>query len=1235
MDFQIKRGQALTIAVSEGESEAVQIALSNLEADLQKVFGKLEIRRAAPGGQTDGKAAGEPAEESTPVILVGTIDRTGAAVGAEAEGLSADTAAALTDTDRLQTDKGLYRKEAYLLRVRDGQLHIVGTDRRGTVYGIYDLCRQIGVSPWYFWADVPVKEKRSFCLPEGYEKAEYPSVEYRGIFINDEEELDRWVKAHMGEKTIGLRTYEKVFELLLRLGGNYIWPAMHVNSFNADPQNGALAHRMGIVVGTSHCDMLMRSNNREWRPWLEKKGYEGAAYDYSLEGRNREILQEYWQESVEQNRDFEVCYTLGMRGIHDSGFETDALAGMPEEARRQEKIRLLERIIRDQRAILDRTLGHETMMTFIPYKEVLELYDAGLAVPEDITLVWANDNYGYIRRYPSEKEKGRRGGNGIYYHNSYWAPPSMSYVFFCSIPLAHTGNELRKAYAEGIRKLWVLNCGALKPLEMEIEFFLRLAWEIGKEEELTADVDAYVADWIDRNFSGGIGAQTASLLNRFSQLVNVRKVENMDNGAFSQTAYGDEAAGQVHRLEEMFAQGNALYERLPEAERDAFFQLVLMRLHAAYFTSLQYYYADRSTLCFAEKKNQAAAHYVRKYRQFEDARTAMLRYYNRIMSGGKWDGILDPEGFPPPRTAMLPVCTPPLPRTAMLPVCTPPLLRTGGPSQAMGRTTELRVDVWNGGTELIFSHPGEKWIEIGNTGGGLLEYEVRFPGWLTLTTEQEASDGPAVEVGRIGSDAVTKAEETACLRGSLRTERRLCFFVAAIQGLEGREGQILIREQKTGNVVRVPVRIDAWEDADSKENEGVVREEDGLVVLEADRATSPAFRVIRRLGRGTGNLVEAKKGCTQASQPLSYPFWVKNGGSFLLELQRFPSLNSTGRLRIGAALDGGPVRILESFSNDEWKGNWRENVLHNVDRLWWELPFLAAGRHVLQLYAVDSYFAFSRILIYTAPYQKNDLAGLWGRQPLPKEFDVGSWCRTFYGCYERTTRPLYCALPEREKDDLGLTAAILPKKREEGPIEAKRYWERGRRIFEEASGKLLIDAATALAQSDYARTEGQNWRHCQSESYAQSGIALYVPGKELLEFLGENGSIAEVAGQEAVGQGTAGQEAVGQGTAGQEAVGQKNAALCYRLCVTGGDYTFWMLTKFNGKENSYYGLAIDSVSVPPDRLYGRGCLWRYEAEQVWRWVPVARIALKAGEHELRIESRCCGLRFDRFCLIKE
>lgn len=286
-------------------------------------------------------------------------------------------------------------------------------------------------------------------------------MQYRGIFLNDEEELDAWAKLHTADGAIGPATYCRIFELILRLKGNYIWPAMHVNAFNADPENGRLADEMGVVVGTSHCDMLLRSNQHEFDPWVEKKGYHELLYDYSLPGQ-RSRLREYWRESVEQNASYEVSFTLGMRGIHDSGFRTRAIdedASLSEEEKRTARVRLLEEVIRDQREIIRTTLHHaradEALQVFIPYKEVLPLYDAGLELPDDVTVMWTNDNFGHIRRYPSERERRRRGGHALYFHSSYWAPAPLSYLFINSIPLAQTGCELRKAYREGIRKIWV------------------------------------------------------------------------------------------------------------------------------------------------------------------------------------------------------------------------------------------------------------------------------------------------------------------------------------------------------------------------------------------------------------------------------------------------------------------------------------------------------------------------------------------------------------------------------------------------------------------------------------------------------------------------------------------------------------------------------------------------------------------------------------------------------------
>ena len=541
--MRIGRYDYLQAVYEEKETEAVKIAVRNLERDFRRVL----------------DCNTQPPKSAVPCrIVVGTLG-VSEEIGRKAR------------TELLRKKDGAPYKEAFLIQEKEGELLIAGSDRRGTVYGVYEVCGAwLGVSPWYFFADVPVRQKEEVCFEEGLIKTERPGVEYRGIFINDEEELEHWVQRYMGEDTIGVKTYEKIFELMLRLKLNYIWPAMHVNSFNMKRENGALADRMGIVVGTSHCDMLMRSNNREWRPWLAKKGYTDVEYDFSIPGRNREILKEYWRESVEQNRDFEVSYTLGMRGIHDSGFSVKTLAGLEGEELLAAKRQLLASVMEAQREILSDVLPGETLKTFVPYKEVLELYDNGLEVPEDMTLIWVNDNYGYVRRYPSQKEKERSGGNGIYYHNSYWAPPGGSYLFICSIPLAHTRNELLKAYEEGIRKIWVTNFGAVKPLEQQLSFYAALAWDAGKENALTDREEAFLEKWIDSMFSGGYGKELAGYLTEFDQLTNARKVEQMDADAFSQTAYGDEAAARIHRYERLFESVNRIWKELPEQEQDAF-----------------------------------------------------------------------------------------------------------------------------------------------------------------------------------------------------------------------------------------------------------------------------------------------------------------------------------------------------------------------------------------------------------------------------------------------------------------------------------------------------------------------------------------------------------------------------------------------------------------------------------------------------------------------------------------
>ena len=1180
MEFCMKARQGVKLCFNSKETEAVKIAVDSLKQDLKKVLPGITVIKQEES-EEDRKIKPDKAkkkESDLAVIIIKTI------VQDEVQ-----------EIEKWMFDEnGALRKEAYQWKIQDNTLFITGTDKRGTIYGIYSFCEWMGVSPWYFFADVPVKEKSELVLLEKDCHTDYPSVEYRGIFINDEEELEAWVKNCMGEPTIGVKTYEKIFELLLRLKANYIWPAMHVNSFNITPENGALADKMGIVVGTSHCDMLMRSNNREWKPWLEKKGYTDVFYDYSIEGRNREILKEYWTESVEQNCNYEVCYTLGMRGIHDSGFETKGLLGKSKEEIRDAKIALLEKIIADQREILKNTLKHKTMMTFIPYKEVLELYDHGLCVPEDMTLVWANDNYGYIRRFPSEKEKNRSGGNGIYYHNSYWAPPSMSYVFLCSIPLAHTKNELSKAWEEGIRKLWVLNCGAIKPLEQEITFFLQLAWEIGKYdikehkkdfdiaekdkekyfEDLTKvsekdtrqydtqDVEVWVENWINRMFTGNIGSKVSKLLNDFSQLTNVRKLENMDYDAFSQTSYGDEAAMRIHRYEELFAQGNALYAELPEKEKDAFFQIVLMRIHAAYFTNLSWYCGDRSTLMYERGNMQAAKFYSEKTKEAEDSRRRMLYYYNHVLCGGKWNGILDPEGFPPPRAAMMPVYT-------------PPLEIAGAP--------KMRVDLWNEEKELVFASLQEKWIEIGNTGGKEFTVKLSAPEWVKLSKNKVV----------------------------VRGEERIFIYVSDI--LKERAGEITIENISDGSIQKILVRTVETKGVNQK-NDICALEEDGLVVIEADIARSKDFKMIRRLGRMQGNIVESRvqrepekqenEIQKDTAEPLCYDFAIRSEGEFLLEIHRFPSLNSVGRLRVGISVDDKPVQIVESYSNDEWRGNWKENVLDNVDRLYIKLPLLSAGRHQLFVWALDRYFAFSRFVIYTKPRKKNNLAGIRSAQPLPKNWELLKWCDEFYGKYSLPPRPVFYAPRKNVSDGLAVSCRMAQENQFGEKIEPSWYLKRGNNIFKERHGEIQIDAAAVLAKSNYAWTDAGRktektdklWQHCGSESFGRSGLAMYIRTPKLSWEIPEAPS------------------------------------LNFRFLCEGGEYTLWMLSKFNFWEEGVFAVGLDGQPLPVESLYGNGRLWCYEAEQIYRWIPAASVNLEKGEHLLCIYALASGMRFDRFYL---
>ena len=1246
MSFCISRGTQVKLILSGMENSAVKIAAGNLKNDLGRVLHiPAEISEEEPQADLRAAAGSNAGREGKTVTIV------------------LHTADGTLEKEKLLPER---KREAYALNVEGNTLYILGADRRGTIYGIYDLCERIGVSPWRFFAEVPDRETDHFELSEGYLFTDYPSVEYRGVFINDEEELEKWVKLHMGEDTIGVKTYEKIFELILRLKGNYIWPAMHVNSFNVKKENGALADRMGIVVGTSHCDMLMRSNNREWRPWIGKKGYTDVEYDYSIPGRNREILDEYWRESVEQNKDFEVSYTLGMRGIHDSGFETKTLKGLTGKALLDAKIDLLETVIDAQERILHEVLddtkngeklseaaadscgkkrepGNVPLKTFVPYKEVLELYDNGLKVPEDLTLIWANDNYGHIRRFPGEKERKRKGGNGIYYHNSYWAPPGLSYLFTKSIPVSQTKNELKKAWNEGIRKLWVLNIGALKPLEIEISFYLRYAWEIGKDAEyvtktgyLTQNVKKYLAAFFDGMFTdvrtlrdigslesnlcggrgnsgkeqagwGGAtaedeeknsqGTEIADLYIRWAQLTNVRKVEQLDSDAFSQYAYGNEASERMLGLQELKEAADRIYEKLPDREKDAFFQIVLWRIHASYISNAMYYYADRSAYCNKNGMYQAAEVYAERSMHYDEMRRKLLYYYGNVQAEGRWSGIVTPEDFPPPRTAMYPAYVFPL--------------KVGD--------AHLIVRAFGDEDTLTLMDRKPKWITLFNGGEGVLSCRIKAPEYVEVTDpddilQQKEVQRKASDQGSGGSFLGEKGE-SEWNEGEVRTkvgfEKRILVQVKedAPADLYETNGKIVVSCDTTGEVYEVPLHVDLRFENEKKAGNHI--EEDGMVCCEAVDFLAPGidftdlineqtsasytgwFR-IPYLGRGYGDLMES----LEPGKELRYRFRLLSKGEHLLELHRFPSLNSVGDIQVYVRVDDGEKMLIKTEANDEKRGTWKNNVRDSVDRLYLRLPELSEGEHILSFISDSRYFAFSRWVIYTKK-RKENMLGMRSTAPVLFGGDAkaGSAAEAEHFLYEDcplTKRPAIFArfgaggdtLKDEDEylfvDRDGFYTLTEPKEAEEaaagqsvrvgseefgsGKI-IRKILESGKEIFGEKDGQIMIDAASALAQTEFAKTLNADWDYCGGFSYNGRGLAMHIR-KPDLSFGGTEG--AEIPG------------------------------LSYKVMAEGGEYSVWGLLKYNSYDHASLKISIDGEEIP-DSGINKKALRKYSAEQVYRF----------------------------------
>ena len=402
----------------------------------------------------------------------------------------------------------------------DQALVIAGSDKRGTIYGIYEISEQIGVSPWYWWADVPPKHHENLFIKAGTYVQGPPVVKYRGIFINDEAPaFSGWACGQIWWRQLAGST-RNMFELLLRLRANYLWPAMWNNAFNEDdPNDPVLADEYGIVMGTSHHEPMIRAQ-KEWTK--SQQQYGNGQWNYLT---NEEGLKQFWTDGIERNKNYESIVTVGMRGDGD--------VAMPDAGGLEANKKLLEKIITDQRQILAEHMNPD--VTKIPqlwalFTEVQQYYDAGLKVPDDVTLLFCDDNVGDLRRLPTPEERKRSGGAGIYFHMDMHGGP-FSYQWLNSSPLPKIQEQMNLAYEYGATRIWIVNVGDLKPLEIPLEFIIRMGWNPAAMTK--DDVADYQRRWAEREFGPEHAAEIADIVSKYAKYNGIRKPDLLKPDTFS------------------------------------------------------------------------------------------------------------------------------------------------------------------------------------------------------------------------------------------------------------------------------------------------------------------------------------------------------------------------------------------------------------------------------------------------------------------------------------------------------------------------------------------------------------------------------------------------------------------------------------------------------------------------------------------------------------------------------
>jgi hypothetical protein len=823
---------------------------------------------------------------------------------------------------------------------------ICGADKRGAAYGVFDLSKKLGISPWYWWADVVPEKKAQLSVDAQDIISQSPSVKFRGIFLNDEcWGLNPWASNTIEpeEGNIGPRTYSRIFELLLRLKANFIWPAMHpcTSAFYKNPENPKVADEYGIVVGTSHAEPMLRNNVDEWN--------HHSMGDFNFL-ENRETVLNYWDERVEESQNYESIYTLGMRGIHDSG--------MVGVGSREEQVNVLENIISEQRKMLSmhvRSDVEEIPQAFTAYKEVLDIYDAGLQLPEDITLVWPDDNYGYIKRLSNESEMKRSGGSGIYYHLSYWGRPH-DYLWLSSTHPSLIREEMMKAAHFKSREIWVANVGDIKPAEHNMSLFLDMAFNSDKFEKPLSEKQ-HLKEWMSSIFGKETGEKAASILWNYYQLNFERRPEFMGWSqteptrkthftAFSLFENGDEAQKRIDAFNELSIRVGDLREQVPERLDDAFYQLVWYPVVCAGHINKKYLFTQKA-YAYADQGRTSANDYAQMAQAAYDSIVSATDYYNIQLSEGKWKNMMDLA----PRS---------------LPVFDPPI--------------KVYWDISEEGGWAIASEGNEEIRRSKDVFGPL-----SLPGFSNLTDQSHFADVFLRGQESLQWEAIPSAnwisvnKPSGVLSGDFGDKQERVWITVDWSQFPKKDharGKVTFKGDD-GKEISLNVYARKYQ-VEKEEVDNLFVENNGYISIYAEHFSrrfneaNLLWEIIEGLGY-TGssvwvNPLSSGEETTdeEIASTLEYDFLTDRNGQAEIHIYCLPvhPLTIPDNVRISVAVnDQKPVVIShQTFGRSE---QWKQNVLSNNAKITVKFPVVSNGRNVLRIKSVDPGVIIDRIEIDT------------------------------------------------------------------------------------------------------------------------------------------------------------------------------------------------------------------------------------------------------------------------------